>query len=55
MERPTGSSHAAFTMAALCAAGGVAGYAKSGSTASLVAGLGVAALYGAGGAQINVC
>lgn len=53
MDRPTGSSHAAFTMAALCAAGGVAGYHKTGSVPSLVAGLGIAALFGAGGSQIN--
>jgi len=54
MDRPTGSSHAAFTMAALCGVAGAAGYAKSKSSASLVAGLGIAALYGAGGYQINV-
>lgn len=53
MERPTGSSHMAFTMAALVAAGGASGYAKSGSVPSLVAGLGIAALFGAGGWQIN--
>ncbi|PRW45197.1 UPF0136 domain isoform B [Chlorella sorokiniana] len=53
MDRPTGSSHAAFTMAALCGVAGAAGYAKSKSTASLAAGLGIAALYSAGGYQIN--
>lgn len=54
MERPTGSSHAAFTMAGLVAAGGVTGYAKTRSVPSLVAGLGIASLYAAGGYQINV-
>lgn len=54
VERPTGSSHMAFTMAALVAAGGASGYARSGSVPSLVAGLGIAALFGAGGWQINV-
>lgn len=54
MDRPTGSSHSAFTMAALCGVAGAAGYAKTNSTASLVAGLSIAALYGAGGYQINV-
>lgn len=54
MDRPTGSSHAAFTMAALVAAGGISGYATRRSMPSLVAGLGIAALFGAGGFQINV-
>ena len=54
LERPTGSSHLAFGMAALAAAGGATGYAKTGSVPSLVAGLGIAALFGAGGQQINV-
>jgi hypothetical protein len=54
LERPTGSSHLAFGMAALVAAGGATGYAKTGSVPSLVAGLGIAALFGAGGQQINV-
>ncbi|KAH8556076.1 transmembrane proteins 14C-domain-containing protein [Umbelopsis sp. PMI_123] len=40
------SHHTALTMAALCAVGGVAGFAKTRSTPSLVAGLGVASLYG---------
>lgn len=54
MDRPTGSSHLAFSMAALVAAGGVAGFVSSKSRASLVAGLGIAAAYGLGGHQINV-
>ena len=54
MQRPTGSSHLAFGMAALVAAGGTTGFAKTGSVPSLVAGLGIAALFGAGGQQINV-
>ncbi|PSC67790.1 transmembrane s 14c isoform B [Micractinium conductrix] len=53
MERPTGSNHLAFTMAAITAAGGVQGWRASGSRPSLVAGLGNAALFGLGGAQIS--
>ncbi|GAB4817267.1 hypothetical protein N2152v2_004313 [Parachlorella kessleri] len=53
MERPTGSSHISFTLAAITGAAGVSGYAKSSSVPSLVAGLGIAATFAAGGALIN--
>jgi uncharacterized membrane protein (UPF0136 family) len=46
MTMPTGSAHSNITMAALVAAGGVAGYAKARSLPSLIAGLGFGAMYG---------
>ncbi|KAL7748769.1 hypothetical protein RI367_005924 [Sorochytrium milnesiophthora] len=43
------SHHTAYTMSGLCAVGGVMGYMKRGSRPSLVAGLGIGALYGLSG------
>ncbi|KAI8365450.1 transmembrane proteins 14C-domain-containing protein [Choanephora cucurbitarum] len=43
------SHHPSYTMAGLCAAGGIAGFARTRSVPSLVAGLGVGALYGTAG------
>ncbi|OZJ01640.1 hypothetical protein BZG36_05294 [Bifiguratus adelaidae] len=40
-------------MAAICSAGGIAGYARTRSTPSLIAGLGVGALYGTAGYLIK--
>jgi len=40
------SHHPAYTMSALCSAGGIAGFTRTGSIPSLVAGVGVGALYG---------
>ncbi len=54
MDRPTGSSHLAFTMAGLVAAGGVSGFVQRRSTPSLVAGLGIASLFAYGGYTISV-
>ncbi|KAF8605900.1 hypothetical protein BDV93DRAFT_469669 [Ceratobasidium sp. AG-I] len=47
------SAHPALTMAALCAVGGFAGFARTGSKPSLIAGVGVGALYGYAGYQIR--
>lgn len=47
------SEHPAFTMAALCSVGGLIGYAKTRSVPSIVAGLGVGALYAYGGYRIR--
>ena len=52
-DRPAGSSHFALTMAVLSGIGGVAGYLKTGSMPSLVAGVGIGGLYAFGGWQIN--
>ena len=38
MDRPTGSSHLNFSLAALFAGGGIGGYAKAKSVPSLVGG-----------------
>lgn len=54
MERPTGSSHLTLTMGALNVIGGLSGYLKTGSTASLIAGVGIGSLYFVGGYLINV-
>ena len=54
MDRPTGSSHISLTMGGLCAIGGLAGYLKTGSTPSLLAGVGIGGLYCYGGYLINV-
>jgi uncharacterized membrane protein (UPF0136 family) len=43
----------AFTLGGIVAAGGVAGYAKAGSTASLVAGVGSGSVLGYAGYMIN--
>ncbi|KAG2193898.1 hypothetical protein INT46_007275 [Mucor plumbeus] len=40
------SHHPSYAMAVLCTAGGVAGYVRSRSVPSLVAGVGVGAMYG---------
>ncbi|KAA0160510.1 hypothetical protein FNF27_01445 [Cafeteria roenbergensis] len=53
MDRPTGSSHAAFTMAALTAGLGVYGYMSKRSMPSLVAGVAFGAVYAASGYLIN--
>lgn len=47
MAPVTGQAHVATTLAVLCIAGGVLGYLKKGSTASLIAGVGVGAGYAA--------
>ncbi|KAK6332813.1 hypothetical protein TWF696_002835 [Orbilia brochopaga] len=41
--------HPAFTLAALCAFGGTMGYIRTGSVPSLVAGVGIGAMYGYSG------
>ncbi|KAI8983817.1 transmembrane proteins 14C-domain-containing protein [Pilobolus umbonatus] len=47
------SHHPSYTLAGLCAIGGVAGFARTRSLPSLVAGLGVGALYGTAGYLIK--
>ncbi|KAL9539998.1 hypothetical protein MBANPS3_009945 [Mucor bainieri] len=47
------SQHPSYAMAALCTAGGIAGYARSRSIPSLVAGVGVGAMYGVAGYLIK--
>lgn len=47
------SEHPAFTMAALCSVGGLIGFAKTRSVPSIVAGVGVGALYAFGGYRIR--
>ncbi|KAI8342954.1 transmembrane proteins 14C-domain-containing protein [Chlamydoabsidia padenii] len=47
------SQHPAFTMSALCFAGGIAGFARTRSIPSLVAGIGIGGLYGAAGYLIK--
>ncbi|CAO3639675.1 unnamed protein product [Mucor fragilis] len=47
------SQHPSYAMAALCTAGGIAGYARSRSVPSLVAGVGVGAMYGVAGYLIK--
>ncbi|KAI8063899.1 transmembrane proteins 14C-domain-containing protein [Gongronella butleri] len=47
------SHHPAFTMSGLCIAGGIAGFARTRSVPSLVAGVGVGALYGVAGVLIK--
>ncbi|KAK6342686.1 hypothetical protein TWF718_008079 [Orbilia javanica] len=41
--------HPAFTLAALCSFGGAMGFARTGSIPSLVAGVGIGAMYGYSG------
>ena len=53
MDKPTGSSHLNFTLAALLAGGGLAGYMKAKSMPSLIAGVGLSALYAGSGVLIN--
>eukprot|EP01097_Dermamoeba_algensis_P005766 TRINITY_DN3639_c0_g1_i1.p1 TRINITY_DN3639_c0_g1~~TRINITY_DN3639_c0_g1_i1.p1 ORF type:complete len:123 (-),score=32.30 TRINITY_DN3639_c0_g1_i1:52-420(-) len=47
------SHHTANTMAALCVVGGVAGYAKTQSKPSLIAGVSIGLLYGISGLLIK--
>ncbi|KAI9476082.1 MAG: transmembrane proteins 14C-domain-containing protein [Benjaminiella poitrasii] len=47
------SQHPSYTLAGLCAVGGVAGFARTRSIPSLVAGLSVGALYGTAGYLIQ--
>lgn len=54
MDRPTGSSHLSFTLGTLSAVGGLAGFLKTGSVPSLVAGVGIGGFYIYGGYLINV-
>ncbi|KAI9218317.1 transmembrane proteins 14C-domain-containing protein [Blastocladiella britannica] len=47
------SQHPAYTLSALCAAGGVAGFVRARSRPSLIAGLSFSALYAASGYLIH--
>ena len=53
MDKPTGSSHLNFTLAAVLGGGGLAGYFKAKSVPSLVAGLSFATIYVGAGVLIN--
>ena len=53
MDKPTGSSHLNFTLAAALCGGGLAGYIKAKSMPSLIAGFGLGALYAGSGVLIN--
>ena len=45
MQKAPGSAHLSFTMAGLCAGGGVVGYVRARSVPSVVAGFGCGALF----------
>ncbi|RKP11260.1 transmembrane proteins 14C-domain-containing protein [Piptocephalis cylindrospora] len=47
------SHHTPYSLAALCATGGIVGFARTGSKPSLVAGLGLGLLYGVSGYLIQ--
>ncbi|KAI8333159.1 transmembrane proteins 14C-domain-containing protein [Chlamydoabsidia padenii] len=47
------SHHTAYSMSALCVTGGIAGFARTRSLPSLVAGVGLGGLYGAAGYLIQ--
>ncbi|KAJ1306693.1 hypothetical protein OPQ81_007685 [Rhizoctonia solani] len=47
------SAHPALTMALLCSVGGITGFLRTRSVPSLVAGVGVGAMYGYAGYQIQ--
>ncbi|KXS18305.1 TMEM14-domain-containing protein [Gonapodya prolifera JEL478] len=53
MTTVTGSAHPAFALSAITTAGGIIGYAKSGSRPSLIAGVSFGVLYGAAAYLIN--
>ena len=53
MDKPTGSSHLNFSLAALFAGGGIGGYVKAKSMPSLIGGFACSSLYIASGYMIN--
>mmetsp|Transcript_11573 Transcript_11573/g.18896 ORF Transcript_11573/g.18896 Transcript_11573/m.18896 type:complete len:115 (-) Transcript_11573:298-642(-) len=52
-SKPTGSSHPSLLMAGLSVAGGIAGFMKSGSRASLAGGGAVGTMFGISAYMIN--